>query len=155
MIRCGRIPRDAGLRDMVAKWSYIEWKDSFPADTPDTYLQIFAEADGSDIDLPFVFVAWLNDKVVGTASLVADDELPGASEPGPWLAAVYVHPDARRQGIANALLAHVEQEAMRIRATSLYLYTHDQADWYARHGWVHVRVGSLGDRSVDVMRKDV
>ena len=154
MIRCGHIPPDADIRDMVATWSHVEWRDSFPADTPDTYLQIFAESDESAEELPFVYVAWLDGEVVGTASLVSDDELPDATEPGPWLAALYVRPDARRRGVANALLAHVEREAARLGAVSLFLYTHDQREWYARHGWVHVRVGALGHHRVDVMRKD-
>ena len=155
MIRCERIPPDATVRDTVAQWSHAEWLASFPADTPDTYLQIFADSDASDTDPPFVYVAWLEGELAGTASLVADDELPGATEPGPWLAAMYVHPATRRQGVANALLSHVEDEARRIGASTVYLYTHDQREWNSRHGWTFVRVASLNHHNVDVMCKNI
>jgi len=155
MIPCERIPSDATVREIVAQWSHVEWQASFPGDTPDTYLQIFAESDASDTEPPFVYVAWLEGELAGTASLVPDDELPGATESGPWLAAMYVHPDARRHGVANALLSHVEDEARRIGASTIYLYTHDQREWYARHGWNFVRVATLNDHNVDVMCKNV
>jgi GNAT superfamily N-acetyltransferase len=155
MIRCERIPSDVKVRELVAQWSHAEWQSSFPADTPDTYLQIFAESDASDSELPFVYVAWLEGELVGTASLVVDDELPEATEPGPWLAAMYVHPASRRQGVANALLSHVEGEARRLGSPTLYLYTHDQGEWYARHGWTFLRAAMLNGHTVDVMCKDL
>ena len=155
MIRCERIPSDATVREIVAQWSHAEWQSSFPADTPDTYLQIFAESDTSDVELPFVYVAWLEGELAGTASLVPDDELPEAIEPGPWLAAMYVHPASRRQGVANALLSHVEAEARRLGASTMYLYTHDQREWYSRHGWFFLRVAALNDHTVDVMCKNL
>ena len=150
------IPRDTAVRDLVARWSIDEWGRDFPGDTAETYLGLYELADADPDRLPVVLVA-LDDlgDPVGTATLIDDDELPGALEPGPWLAAVYVRPDARGDGIGASLVAAVEAEAARLGAEELFLYTPDGTKWYAAMGWTEVRDSRLHARPVTVMHKSL
>lgn len=149
------IPDDREIRQTVAEWSIAEWGDDFPGDTIDTYLDLYEMSSRHPDELPVVFVALDGDTPVGTATLVADDELPGATEPGPWLAATYVVDDARGNGVGGALVSAVENEARRLGHRRLYLYTHDAHDWYARTGWRRLRDAVLTERTVTVMTKDL
>ena len=81
----------------------------------------------------------LNDQLLGVATLVHDDELPDAPEPGPWLAAVFVTPDARKFGVGSALVAHVVNRARELGYLKIYLYTEHQEKWYASTGWLKIR----------------
>lgn len=58
---------------------------------------------------------------------------------GPWLAALYVHPFHRNEGIAMALIDRVIDEARQRGDTSLYLVTEDAGDLYRRFGFEDVR----------------
>ena len=83
----------------AAEWSFAAWHHEFPSDTVQTYLDQYKLA-ASKPDTLIEISAALddNDNLLGVATLVDDDELPDAPEPGPWLAAVFVTPDARKHG---------------------------------------------------------
>jgi len=149
-IRVEDIPRDHGLRLTVAHWSLAEWVHDFPDDTIDWYLDLYEEASRVR-GLPSVFVAHLDGKLAGTASLVADDELPGASEPGPWVAAVFVTPPARRKGVGGAVVRAAIDRARDLGLPEVYLYTGTGIDWYLDAGWEVVRVAELAGHPVTVM----
>lgn len=79
-------------------------------------------------------VALQNGEPLGCAGLAKDD-LPQRPELGPWLACVYVRPEARGQGLAGRLIEEVCAEARALGHTRLYLHTQDRADYYARRDW--------------------
>ncbi len=62
--------------------------------------------------MPTTFVALKDGKPAGSASLVNLD-LSSRQELSPWLAAVYVSPEHRNQGIGAALVNRVVDEARR------------------------------------------
>ena len=151
---------DPGIRQIVAAWSLAEFGSDFPGDTIDSYLQLYEESaqkspekSTQQVDsLPYVCVAFNDSQTpIGTGTLVADDELPNATEPGPWLAAVYVLPAYRGHGIGGAIVAHIEQVATDFGFTELFLYTHDQQDWYTKRGWLCHRDTRLHLSNVTVM----
>jgi GNAT superfamily N-acetyltransferase len=83
--------------------------------------------------LPTTFVAIDDDRVVGTASLVASDQaLP---EYSPWLASVYVPPGERGRGVSTALIRRVEAEARALGFPRLYFQTPGRAEPYELLGW--------------------
>jgi GNAT superfamily N-acetyltransferase len=86
------------------------------------------------------------------ATLVDDDELPHATEPGPWLAAVLTLPEHRSLGIASALIHRIIQRAHDLGHANLYLYTSDQQEWYAKKGWIPARETELNGIAHTVMR---
>ena len=124
----------------AAKWSFEAWKHDFPSDTVQTYLDQYALASTKSEELLEVFAAIdSQDDLLGVATLVDDDELPDAPEPGPWLAAVFVTPEARKLGVGSALVEHVVNRARELGYPKIYLYTEHQELWYASKGWSKIR----------------
>lgn len=146
----GSMPADNNVRLQSARWAVEQWKRDFPYDTVDWYLNLYDAAD-SALSLPVVLAALLNDEFVGTGSLIADDELPDAMEPGPWIAAVFVAEWARRQGIGEALIHSLTSRARELGFSTVYLYTEHGAPWYEKMGWTRLRVTQLSDHNVTVM----
>ena len=148
------LPRTPEVRAKVARWSHEAWSADFPGDTEDTYLDLYSQASDDGSLMPYVCVAVDdNERVIGTATLVDDDELSGFETIGPWLAAVWVDTAHRRLGAANAMVEHIENVARAQGHPALHLYTHDQQHWYARHGWETIGQGQLPTHRVTVMRK--
>ena len=92
------------------------------------------------------------DELIGMATLVDDDELPNAPEPGPWLAAVLTAPTSRARGVASAVVQRIVQRAHELRLPAIYLYTSDQQQWYAKKGWIPARETELNGIAHTVMR---
>jgi len=143
------LPADPSLRRKVAGWLVAEWPHLFPDDTAEWYLDEWARGDENGKEPPHCVVAVEDGDVVGTASVVIDDELPGATEPGPWLAAVYVLPGHRGKGAGRAL---VETVSACVEG-GLWLYTESEADWYSSMGWETVREAELNGHRVTVMTR--
>lgn len=80
-----------------------------------------------------------DNELLGVATLIDDDELPDANEPGPWLAAVFVEPGSRKFGIGSALVQRVVDRATELNYPTLYLYTEFAEDWYVTKGWTKIR----------------
>ncbi|MGL4315296.1 MAG: GNAT family N-acetyltransferase [Pseudomonas sp.] len=81
-----------------------------------------------------MLIALDGDEVLGCAGLARDD-LALRPELGPWLACVYVRPQARGQGLAERLIEGICNTARERGHARLYLHTHDRADYYAKRGW--------------------
>lgn len=144
------MPRDPNVRRRLAEWSLVEWASDFPNDTVDWYLDLYEASSGGD-DLPVCLTAWFDGELAGTASLIEDDELPGAEEPGPWVAAVYVEPSVRGNGVGSALVAEATRRGHALGYDEVFLYTESGEQWYAQSGWVRLREAQLAGHSVTVM----
>lgn len=137
----------------VATWSHVTWQSDFPHDTVDTYLNLFHHAISSGEELPCVFVAYdESHHPIGTVTLIDDDELPQATEPGPWLAALYVLPEFREKGVGTALVHKVLEHARHLNHSQVFLYTEDKVQWYESMGWQIVRNALLSNHQVTVLR---
>lgn len=148
------MPKDDEVRLQSATWAVEEWKRDFPYDTVDWYLNLYQQADNAQI-LPIVLAGFLDDEFVGSASLIADDELPDAIEPGPWVAAVYVKESARCRGIGESLVRELLRRARQQGLSRVFLYTQHGAPWYHKMGWVSERRTQLGDHEVSVLSYDL
>ena len=84
--------------------------------------------------IPTTFAAIHRGVPVGCASLIAHD-MDTRVLLTPWLASLYVIPQQRRQGIGGALVRRVVEEARALNVPTLYLFTEDREDFYARRGW--------------------
>ena len=112
----------------------------FPSDTVQTYLDQYSLAASEPEELIEVFAAIdSQDNLLGVATLVDDDELPDAPEPGPWLAAVFVKPEARNSQIGSELVTNVVDRARELGYQKIYLYTEHAEDWYRKKGWIKIR----------------
>jgi N-acetylglutamate synthase-like GNAT family acetyltransferase len=125
---------------LAAQWSFEAWMHEFPSDTVQTYLDQYSLAASEPKELIEVFAAIdSQDNLLGVATLVDDDELPDAPEPGPWLAAVFVKPEARNLQIGSELVTNVVDRARELGYQKIYLYTEHAEDWYRKKGWIKIR----------------
>ncbi len=119
----------------VARWIYEEWWTGQPGESPDTLAAAFREhlVPGR---IPLTLVASIDERVVGTATLLEHDvgteQWPDLS---PWVAAVYVVPEFRRHGIGAQLVNAVATAAAELGVTRLYLWTSGREAFYAELGW--------------------
>ena len=136
----------------AAELSVNEWKEIFTEDSVQTYLDLYGKAGTYVGRLVETYVALsTDDELVGMATLVDDDELPNAPEPGPWLAAVLTLPAHRGHGVASAVVQRIVRQAHELGIPALYLYTSDQQQWYANKGWITLRETELNGIAHTVM----
>ena len=136
----------------AAELSVTEWKEIFTEDSVQTYIDLYGQAGTYAGRFVETYVAISADELIGMATLVDDDELPNAPEPGPWLAAVLTLPTSRAQGVASAVVQRIVQRAHELRLPAIYLYTSDQQQWYANKGWKPLRETELNGITHTVMR---
>lgn len=148
------MPDDVTLQHCAADACVAYWKRDFPLDTNQWYLDLYEHSLAST-GLPIVVVAVNDGEFVGTASLIVDDELPDATESGPWLAAVLVSESNRHKGIGSALVRAVEERAAKLGIEEIFLYTEHGMDWYQSMGWQYIRTAHLGDHDVSVMTRSL
>ncbi|MFP5077126.1 GNAT family N-acetyltransferase [Rhizobium sp. YIM 134829] len=87
--------------------------------------------------IPFTLVAHDGDAFLGTVSVI-DDDLPVRPAIWPWLASLWVEPDARARGI-GARLIHESLTRAAAYAPALHLHaTADVAPFYEARGWTAV-----------------
>ena len=148
-----RIAERPDLVPMVAKWLWDEWHldagDSLEA-TRDA-----VAASVSPSGPPQTFVLLVDNRPVGTASLVAHDldERPNLT---PWLAGVFVIPEARGRGHVIHLIQAVEVACRSAGVGTVWLHTTDAERVYARAGWHTVEAIQRQGRSrVTLMRRDL
>ena len=125
---------------LAARWSFDAWQHEFPSDTVQTYLDQYSFAASKPERLIEIYAAISDqNQLLGVATLIDDDELPDATEPGPWLAAVFVTPTERKVGIGSALVNHIVHRARELNFATLYLYTEFAEDWYQQKDWTKIR----------------
>jgi GNAT superfamily N-acetyltransferase len=137
---------------IVSKWVHGEWGHKFGVSLEQMERGFRGRLHRDQI--PFTLIGLLEGQPVGTSTVVSCD-LPARRDLYPWLAAVYVHPEHRRNGYGAALV----QAACALVATlgneHLFLYTETAPAFYEKLGWRTLeRRTYLGD-VVSVMTLDL
>lgn len=142
---------ETGHAPEVARWLHAEWwaVDGWALADTEAFLR---HATGPAA--PCVFVAEVEGRPVGTATLDTDD-LPSRPDLSPWLASVLVLPAWRRRGIASALVQAVERHAVALGHARIWLFTPGSAPFYAARGWVPEGEEAWRRRPVTLMRRDL
>lgn len=138
---------------LVAGWVEQEWGYLLPEATFETFVRSFAERTVPH-RIPATWVALTGEQVVGTVSLDPHD-MTTRPEFSPWLAAVYVAPQFRGQGIGSRLVQTAMQEAGALGLSHLYLFTPDKMNFYERLGWQSIEVTHYRGLDVVIMQYDV
>jgi GNAT superfamily N-acetyltransferase len=146
------VPIAAAARDLpiFASWLWMKWGQFRGRPPSRTLAYVTSWTAGQD--LPFGYAAYLDGLPAGIAGVVRDDLEP-RPDLTPWLASVFVRPDARGRGIASALVEANADEARRRGHTTLWLHTPDQQKLYARLGWMADSQSIDLGEAVTVMRR--
>jgi len=103
--------------------------------------------------IPFALVAHDGAEFLGTASVITAD-LPERPQLMPWVAAVWVEPQARRHGIGAALVDRAALDCFPLGVIRLYLCARrERAGFYERLGWIPVE-RDVGPFHLDVFMRD-
>ena len=73
----------------------------------------------------------------------------------PWLAAVYVAPEFRHNGIGSKLVRAVMQEAVVLGLDRIYLFTPNKINFYNRLGWQFFEHAVYRGEEVVIMQHQV
>jgi monoamine oxidase len=77
----------------------------------------------------------LPDDVLGSVSLMANDDLPGFGHLTPWLASLYVVASARGRGVGRMLVERALDRAAEGGHQYVHLFTAGQEHYYLDRGW--------------------
>jgi GNAT superfamily N-acetyltransferase len=148
-----RIADRPDLVPIVAGWLWYEWWHQDGCTLKQTHDAVTASISRSGP--PQSFVLLVDGKPIGTASLVAHD-LDERPDLTPWLAGVFVIPEARGRGHVVHLIQAVEAACRSAAIPVVWLYTTGDERVYARAGWRSVdTIQRHGRRPVTLMRRDL
>ena len=140
------------LAPTVAGWIWNEWSRNGGFTLEQTLEYVTASSAGKDI--PQCFVLLDDGQPIGTSSLVVADlkERPNLT---PWMASVFVVPEARRRGHVIPLVQAVEAAAQAAGVRTLWLHTDTAERIYAKARWRPVEVVQReGKNAATLMRRD-
>jgi GNAT superfamily N-acetyltransferase len=115
----------------VCKWIWEQWEK------PDGYnmkgIEYRTHHSLYRTKIPMTFIAFFDNKPVGTASLWQND-LKQRQDLSPWLACIYVIPKMRAKGIGKKLQEVLLAKTKKMGYHSIYLTT-DHKNYYEKTGW--------------------
>ncbi|MCH4196957.1 MAG: GNAT family N-acetyltransferase [Serratia liquefaciens] len=136
--------------DVCAAWAFGQWGSQRGGSLERTR-QRFAQCAQPSEDYT-TLLAIEDERPLGMASLWPSDD-HHRMDLSPWLAGVFVHPDHRRQGIAQRLEAAIVLLARQRNHPVLHLITDKSEALYAVWGWQTIERRRQYDGEVVVMEK--
>lgn len=124
------IPRTPNVIPVVAGWIWNEFWSHGNGYTQDDLVRLLGQA-AEDV-IPMGWVAWRGSQPAGCVNLIENDD-EQRRHLRPWLAALYVHPSYRRQGIGRSLVETVLEALVRLGEPTVFLGT-DNPDFYRNLG---------------------
>ena len=143
-----------GFVPQVAAWCHEEWKDFWCGKTVEEVGNYFA-ANTSREKIPITYIAVEKERLCGTVTLDVEDlDLRGYEHLGPWLVCVYVDKAQRGRGLGRQLVHHAVDEAVRLKLSSLYLWTENLQAMYLQLGWRVLERRQHHGHDITIMRRD-
>ncbi len=142
MMHISDITDKPGFADIVADRGWHAWWTQ----TDVTRAQYRARLDAvfAGDPIPFALVAHEGDTYAGSVLVIADD-LSARPDYTPWIAALWVEPERRRQGIATQLLSAARTQAAERGHRTLYLCANpDKTPFYQAQGFRLIETGVSG-----------
>lgn len=119
--------------DTVANRIWQAWwrPNGYPLD----YISTRLRENMDTTTIPFALVAHDGERFLGTSSVIASD-LEERPQLTPWVAAVWVEDEARRQGVGAALVNRAARECFALGIPRIYLCAQPRMrGFYERLGW--------------------
>lgn len=130
-LRIGHLFETPELTPVVANWIYNQFWTDIEGVTAQSLAERFQES-VNDQNVPLALIAFQDNEPVGTVSLIESDD-DERTHLTPWLAALYVKPEFRSQGVGAYLVRELLEKARRLKIEKLYLGT-ERPDFYLRLG---------------------
>jgi GNAT superfamily N-acetyltransferase len=132
-VRIRRLEANEPAFDIVARWRF----DAFFAEDGITFQESrdALHAWMAGLGYEAALLAEVDGQPAGSCLFVRE-QIDPKHDLTPWLAALYVAPEFRKQGIASALVRAIEQHARTVGCRELYLYTITAEPLYAKLGWI-------------------
>lgn len=89
--------------------------------------------------LPRFYCLFQGQRIAGMCGLIINDFI-SRQDLYPWLCALFVQPEDRRQGLGGKLLRHARVEAHKLGFEKVYLST-DHETYYEQYGWRFLATG--------------
>ena len=134
----------------LAAWHHDEWGHLYADWTLDAAQAELVEH-AAHRSLPTTLVLIDGERLLGSVSLVLEDAPEFNDEGSPWLASLYVVPEARGRGLGTRLVNAAITVAAHEQIAELFLFTPDHAGFYQRLGWQLITRTSLKGTAVDLM----
>jgi predicted N-acetyltransferase YhbS len=135
----------------LAAWHHAQWGHLYSHWTLEVCRTELQEHAQRQSGLPATLLAIEGEELLGSVSLVFEDA-PELQEHGsPWLASLYVKPEARGRGIGARLARAAVARAAAEGVEELFLFTPEHKDFYARLGWRPLARTALKGTAVDLM----
>jgi GNAT superfamily N-acetyltransferase len=138
---------------LCAEWRYDAFLQSYGYSLLDSCNQLSKLASRPD-EYEVALVAVLSGRVVGTCLLVLA-EFDALHDVSPWLASLYVLPEYRKRGVAQRLVAAIENHARSNGVTRLHLYTGSAEEFYLKCGWTSYERGVADGAPYVFMGRDL
>jgi len=143
------------LLPCLKEWFEHEWVPYYGSGGPGDAKKDLHESCNRE-KIPIAVVAFLGDKVVGTATLKAES-VSTHKHLTPWLAALLVKKEFRRQGVAEHLIAAIEKKTQDLGFDSIYVGTGQGSGTpessLLKLGWEFVEKGPYFVSDVSIFRK--
>ena len=138
--------------DTYAEWIHRQFAYEY-AEQPlaDWQREFAAGQDNGDWSC---LIALDGERLLGGAALARAD-LALRPDLGPWLACVFVSPQARGQGLAERLIDGISQAAKQRGFARFYLHTQNKQDYYAKRGWTVLERFRAWDNEQWLMVRDL
>lgn len=145
------------LLPRLAAWHFAEWSAYFPGWSQDDAWRELQSHAKNPAGVPTTLVA-IDDahsgsaEPLGSVSLLLEDSPELAHLDGPWLASLFVAPDARGSGLGTQLVHAVIAHARTHGVAALRLFTPSHRGFYEALGWQFETEARCAGKKVAVMR---
>jgi GNAT superfamily N-acetyltransferase len=140
-----------GARDTCIGWTDAEWGAAAQF-APEDWDAEITRIEHHPVDE--VFVAFQGESPVGMAWMLESEGVESHAHLSPWLSSLVVDPNHRDQGVAAALVQHIEAYASLGGDERLFLLTETPGLYFTK-GWEVHDTAPHGEGHVFVMQKSL